>query len=767
MPPMLCFLLLLSCVSFGQVRDRIYLQTDRAGYAAGETVWFKGYLFSGLVPGSLGTNLYLELVNQAGDPVLSGRVPIFGGIGFGSFDLPLKLTQGVYQVRAFTKTSPSGEWVSSVVTPVFVFNPGMPGSSASEGSYTVNFIPSSGWLVGGLENSVFTTVHDKLGKPLAAEAELQNRAGEKILSFKTDDKGRGHFAFTPALNETYAAKITFPGGVSQSFRLPMAVSDKVIVSVSDAARSRIFKVAIPESQRTGGIMTISGFMDDNLVFEKKFTASTDQVSARIPVDELPAGILQLIVRNTAKENMGQAVTWIASDSSFLPVQLVADTVNTTPRGRNVFSLIVPENILGSFSVSVTDADKTFYAPRNNIISGLLLNQDSRDHAFIDNTHPDQPADLQMAMGVTRWLDQSQFTGGNSVVADSQYITIRGQVRNKDNKKPVTKGDLSVRFTNKDSITSYVGAALDSEGKFALPKLVFEGNQKFIYSLNGNRWTDLEMVIDSTEETAFPPVQPFIVDRTAFINHATSQQMTEMITTLTADSISSTGLKEVVVRSRQVSPTKQVNDRYTRGLFTSMVSAKVLDLINDPPPPGGNILDYLQGRMSGLMIYSSGGQYVIQTNRMLSLTMMPPFRLFLNEMETSITFLSAILAKDVALVKYYPPGTGSFPGIGIAPVLAVYTKKASDGGSTDLLASGSFTYKGYFPLKDFTNDFLVPKENIAAKRNTIFWEPNLLPEENKPMYKIRFNNSDVARRFHVVIEGFTIDGKLVHYEKVIE
>jgi hypothetical protein len=182
--------------------------------------------------------------------------------------------------------------------------------------------------------------------------------------------------------------------------------------------------------------------------------------------------------------------------------------------------------------------------------------------------------------------------------------------------------------------------------------------------------------------------------------------------------------------------------------------------------GANIMEYLQGKILGLVITINGDQYSIQSNRQLSLNYMPPTKLFLDEMETTVDFLKTVRAKDVALVKYYPPGMGSFPGVGIAPVLAIYMRKPTDGGS-DLAAMGSFNVNGYLLGKDFVTDFLQANENIASKRQTIYWNPNLKPEENQSVYKIRFNNSAVAKRLRVVIEGFTIDGRLLHHEQIIE
>jgi hypothetical protein len=248
-----------------------------------------------------------------------------------------------------------------------------------------------------------------------------------------------------------------------------------------------------------------------------------------------------------------------------------------------------------------------------------------------------------------------------------------------------------------------------------------------------------------------------------------KQVKQVYTSLTADSISSTGLKDVVVRSRIVPPKQQVNDRYSKGLFNSMGTAKTLDLINEPPNPGGNILDFLQGQIPGLLIsIGMNGEYAIQSSRQLSLTIMPPIRLFLNEQPTSVDFLKGIRATDVALVKFYPPGMGgALPNVGIGAALVIYTKKPVDATDPDIGGMSQFYFNGYMFVKDFVNDYLQKNASAVSQRNTIFWNPNLLPEEGKSVYKIRFKNSETAKRMKLVVEGFTLDGRLLHFEKMLE
>ena len=50
--------------------------------------------------------------------------------------------------------------------------------------------------------------------------------------------------------------------------------------------------------------------------------------------------------------------------------------------------------------------------------------------------------------------------------------------------------------------------------------------------------------------------------------------------------------------------------------------------------------------------------------------------YLDEQEAG-EFINFVYPRDVALIKYWPPGTAQIPGSGGAGVIAIYTKKSKD------------------------------------------------------------------------------------------
>src|SRR4051794_1124371 len=72
-----------------QVPDqKAYVHFDKDLYRAGETIWFKAYLFSGFSLSAVSKNFYAELINDKGAVVQRKVYPITESSSYGNFDLP-------------------------------------------------------------------------------------------------------------------------------------------------------------------------------------------------------------------------------------------------------------------------------------------------------------------------------------------------------------------------------------------------------------------------------------------------------------------------------------------------------------------------------------------------------------------------------------------------------------------------------------------------------------------------------------------------------
>jgi hypothetical protein len=107
-PLSLLCLLALACLTLVRatgaedLRERIYVQTDKQVYLPGEMLWLKVYLTdTDGKPASFSKVAYVELVDGYA-PQVQVKVALSGGTGEGWMELPANLSSGYYRLTAYT-----------------------------------------------------------------------------------------------------------------------------------------------------------------------------------------------------------------------------------------------------------------------------------------------------------------------------------------------------------------------------------------------------------------------------------------------------------------------------------------------------------------------------------------------------------------------------------------------------------------------------------------------------------------------------------------
>jgi hypothetical protein len=86
-----------------QLRERIYLQTDKQVYLAGEHLWMKLYLTdAGGIPVDFSKTGYVELLDDA-RALIQVKLSLGHGLGEGWMELPARLPSGYYRLVAYTR----------------------------------------------------------------------------------------------------------------------------------------------------------------------------------------------------------------------------------------------------------------------------------------------------------------------------------------------------------------------------------------------------------------------------------------------------------------------------------------------------------------------------------------------------------------------------------------------------------------------------------------------------------------------------------------
>jgi hypothetical protein len=85
-------------------QEKVYLHLDKPYYAAGEDIWFKGYVTIGVKHqlSALSSVLNVELIDGRDSIKRAIKLPVQNGVTWGEFALPDSLEAGNYRIRAYT-----------------------------------------------------------------------------------------------------------------------------------------------------------------------------------------------------------------------------------------------------------------------------------------------------------------------------------------------------------------------------------------------------------------------------------------------------------------------------------------------------------------------------------------------------------------------------------------------------------------------------------------------------------------------------------------
>lgn len=769
--------------------EKLYLHLDRNDYYAGQTIWFKGYFMSEFLPSFRNTTLYVELTGPSG-PVLRNIFPVYAGTAAGQIELPDSLATDSYQVSAYSPLM--------LNQPGFVFHTtvtiyGVNGSKERHGKISggnqLVFFPEGGNLVTGVANVVAFRYSDPGGIPLPVEADIKNSKGVLVDHLKSLHDGMGSFAITPEKDETYYASIR---GTGMKFALPAAAGNGIALHITDMPARKRFSILSAGNNVLFRPAYMIGQMQNRIVFRQKLPQEKTEITGIINTEDLYSGILHLTVFNKDGMPLAERITFIDNREYILPAALLEDTVNTGKRKENSFTLSFKDTVTGSFSISVTDADREDAGERqHNIYSWFLLNSDLRGYVHNPSYYFSAASDsvkqaldlVMMTNGWTRfrWIDVAQNKLASPGYKDPGYIRVSGRINIEGTKKPLANKDVLI-------VTSATGAPerrgmprlvnTGPAGRFETDSMLFYGNTQILFSeIRGNKNKFIRVTLDAdslgrnypipantypAESGLQADLQDNIIagDDTEFLKHRGKV------------------LETITVEAKQKTALQQLDEEYSSGFFSGNVYSRMLDVRKEIYM--GDIFQYLQERIPGLKVSGGPGnyslnyrggnlRYYLDGDPGDDMTQPAPesgnVTLFLNEMPVNAVMLETIPMSQIALVKLFP---GSVASAGGGTALVVYTKKGRDteiptDAPTDIVFYKGFTIAKEFYKPDYKS---VPVDGRADNRLTLDWIPDVFVNGVDPRVPFSFYNNDRTKRFRIIAEGMTSDGRMLMVEKIV-
>ncbi len=760
----------LSDLNVKQPIEKIHMHLDRTIFHAGETIWFKAYLFADFKPDTISTDLYIEFINDSSRILSKLKLPVVMGFSYGNIEIPDSIAKGNYMIRAYTQNMFTHYPEFLYHRNVFVFstiNPPLSVSTDITRSTHVDFFPEGGNLVNGLPNLIaFKAVNEK-GLPKNVAGFLRNNSGDTVTQFASTHDGMGMFGVLPDINDQLTAVIE-----GKEFMLPKASQTGVVLKMRKRDKNRQFEILQQTGDETFMAATVIGQIQHQVIFKSVLTSKAQRITGMIPTEDLPSGIMQVTVFNKDNQPLAERLVFIDNNEYKIQSDLKTDTLQKSPRQKNVFHLQLKDVVDGNFSVSVVDAEYDAQGSED-IFSNLLLTSDLKGYIhnpsfYFSGRDTMNAIDLVMMTNGWRkfsWTALLQTPVTVKKQPENKFIVLKGTATYQHNTKPVESKELLVHITTHDFRNIFQLVKTDNKGKFEIDSLIFYGQVQMYFQENVKKnrtpiTVQLENAITtSTMKVEMPlHLRRMRSDTTDFGNLVNDYEIFSKEKGIV--------MEAVVVTSKKKTPLQELEERYVSTFFNTNAT-RTLDLLHDSAATGLTIFDYMDGRVPGITVERQDGAIVVyHRNRPTGLFGRIPMQIFLDEFETDASIVENIPLDKIALVKVYD----HFVGVaGNAPggVLSIYTKKGKDLLTSEEGKRNRSFYSGYSITKQFFSpDYSVEQAQVPDRRKTLLWNPLIFVRGINAKIPIVFYNTDQTTKFKVVVEGMTSDGRLFSFQKVL-
>lgn len=765
-------------------QEKIYVQFDKNYYNPGETIWFKAYLFTGNEPSNASKNFYAELLDEQGNVLSQKTAPISFSGAAGSFDIDSNFTKRTIYFRAYTIAMLNGDTGFLYTKSIRILSARSSTVKAATPSSApaLSFMPEGGDWIAGLSSTIAFIATNSQGLPVTINGSVTDNKGIKVADFKTLQSGMGRLTLTPEESKTYTAAWKDETGKQYTTFLPACKPQGVGLKITEEDGNKRFTIhrtqTVAEQLKH---LHVIGYMNQHLVFQANVNLS-DKVSASgiFPAKNLPSGILQITVFDSSNKPVAERITFVNNHDFEFDADVFMAQKNTAHRGVNVVEITVSDTVPANLSLSITDADlNQSNTLDDNIISRMLLTGDLRgkivnpyDYFFSTSDSAAIYLDLVMLTHGWRRYNWDNVLAGKTALPkwnESNYLSLSGQIAGLLPGSISTDLQLTGILQTSDSARTFINLPVDRNGKVFTEGLVFYDKAKLFFNFNKkNMYFDKSMLmVDNGLRKGYLKAMLDTAIKMTLLEVASATVASNIKVTKIAmqnrqlSYLKSNVMENVTIKAKAKTTIDKMEEKYVSGLFAG--DAKSFDLVNDPLAGSYmNIFQYLQGKVAGLNITTGGG------SPSLSWRGGTP-ALYLNDMQTDASMISATPVSDIAYVKVFRPGESIASGGG-GGVISIYTRKGGDAQSNPNTKGLSYAQMtGYSPIKQFYSPDYATVSNgdgFEDVRSTLYWNPFLFLDKSRRRIRLQFYNNDITKRFRLVMEGINSEGKLFHVEKEV-
>ncbi|MGO3183183.1 MAG: TonB-dependent receptor plug domain-containing protein [Aequorivita sp.] len=778
--------------------EKIYIQTDKPYYTAGESIWFSAYLVNGVTHTISGKSsiVYVELINEK-DEIISERKLFIESINTpGDFKLPTDLEEGNYRIRAYTNymRNQPREYFFNKEIPVFALNEIESNIEADAPTELpdLRFYPEGGYLVNGVNNKVAVKIEGGNLSSSPIVGIIEDTEGNKVTDFKTFEFGLGLFYLKPESGKEYRAVIS-SGDENILYELPIPLSEGYVMNTTLTEKEVIIKVVTNKKEGLKDVLII-GQQRGLSAFDYTNFKETKTMLVKIPRIELVEGVLDIVLFNKSKKPVVERLIYIKKEETI--AVSIAKTNGTTTATRDRVNLEIDvkdklgKMIPSTFSLSVTDYN--LIKPNENaenIKTYLLLNSDLRgeikspNYFFTegDTIRKNEQLDLvMMTHGWRRFVwqeflenrQEQEFTPEDGIYISGQTLNAKSPFQNKFSETKLTLRQEGFYQEVKNT---------DEHGYFKYGPFVFNDTINMFLQAGEDISSKSPNFKDTNIKLSIPPQKPGMIPNRIMDAFEQDLEIANIATYRKKSrgsvfrNFSFDGEREQLdeVRLEGKAITKEEIAEIRRDKRTRSFTPSHRIVVDEMGQTGSGDFMQLLMNVPGIRIgRKQGEQNQTSQDYEINLRGLKP-TFYLDDVEVDLLTARVVPQADIDFIDIRNTGHASSAyGLKAQGVIAIYTKQGSKNNTniTDKKpGSISFKSEGFYTARQFyAPDYTKVDRNIARedKRTTLFWKPAVITQGFQNA-KVSFYTSDDKGRFQIEIEGITDKGIPIHSTSYLE
>ncbi len=767
------------------IDEKLYLQTDKPYYSAGEQIWFKGYLRNAIThaPLDFSNFIYVELSKRTGHLVTRVKVKR-DSTGFnGYITLDPKLDAGDYTLRGYTRWMAAKEpdflfskniAIVSPIPPVTGSEAGIESNeptrreqrksgvaskSLEELDYKVQFQPEGGSLLAGVGQVLGFKALAEDGLSVEVKGGIYDASNDELITeFASTHKGMGMVPFMATAGKSYYAKVKVEKGEERKFELPASVAEGAALRVVHAAGRFMFKVETNKPSLLKNASVIIHSRGRLVSVESGDMATTRVISE----EALSPGVSVLSLVSADGIVLSERVVFV-KPKSMPQIDIKSGAENYKSRANASVTINVKDSsgavATGEFGVAVTDDSSVkMDVTQDNVLSYMLLSSDIKGHIedpgyYFAKDGAVESANLDLLMLNQGWrrFDMQGVLNKSLEMPTEGYeegAAIRGEV----------KGFFgnTARKPKIFVLCSKLGYAdmfeLGESSRFNLKGLEIPDSTTYIIQTQGRNGGNLLTL--KIDPEIFPTLNPGIFKReelhkayvpTAFVNQSQDKFFydggmnminLEAVTVTTSATSSSFGASDFATQSTGRAELENMSGQYIVDVIRTMPSMTI--------------------DSDGVM-YRGGPGYA---------------RFEVDGIDSEFIDVETITADMVEQLDFYYGAEAAIFSDASGGVFTITMREGADyGGNTLPLPNIAYVDRlGYQRAAEF---YQPSYENASLRQNlppdyrtTIYWSGSQKPDADGNM-TINFYTADKPTTYTITVEGVTDDGEICHSTAKLE